>query len=223
MSASLIPAELIFDSAAGLRRADQLLTEWRRCSPTPPTLDQALEADPAVGPVPEILTRAFSEILRVLETLGRSRAALERAAVDRLHRTTAKLEEVTSTTESAATCILDNLERGLRLLDLMDGEQPETGTQHRAQLRDLLHAMLAELQFQDITSQQLSYAATLLDDLESRLRAVADLIDSSVLGASELREHEHDSLAEVSGQHFDPAATAADAGSRQALADQIFS
>lgn len=221
MSAARVPPELLYDSAESLRHADRLIGEWRKQSAAV-GMTQRLEADPhLMPPLPEILQRAFGEIVQLLDNLGRSRCILEQAAVDRLHRTSAKLREVTSTTESAATSILDSLERGLFLLGTMDVEQPEHGVSQRGELRDLLHGILAELQFQDITSQQLSYASSMLEDLESRLRAIAELIDSSVLGGDFAREQAP--LAEVQGQHFDPAATASDATSRQALADQIFS
>lgn len=223
MSAARIPPELLYDSAESLRQADRLLAEWRERTAAP-MLAQRLDADLdplLMPPLPEILQRAFSEIVHLLDNLGRSRSILEQAAVDRLHRTSAKLQEVTSTTEIAATSILDSLERGLFLLGTMDVEQPQHGAPQRAELRELLHGILAELQFQDITSQQLSYASSLLQDLEERLRAIAELIDSSVLGGAFGREAPR--LEDVQGQHFDPAATAADATSRQALADQIFS
>lgn len=221
MSAARIPPELLFDSAESLRRADRLLSEWRGRTERPAMLQQ-LESDAhLMAPLPEILHRAFTEIVQLLENLGRSRSILERAAVDRLHRTNAKLREITSTTEIAATSILDSLERGLFLLGTMDVEQPEHGQPQRAELRDLLHGILAELQFQDITAQQLSHASSMLEDLEARLRGIAELIDSSVLGGEFAREHAH--LDDVQGQHFDPAATASDATDRQALADQIFS
>lgn len=221
MSAARIPPELLYDSAESLRRADRLLSDWRGRT-AQPTMVQQLESDAQLmPPLPEILHRAFGEIVHLLDNLSRSRSILEQAAVDRLHRTNAKLREITSTTESAATSILDSLERGLFLLGVMDVQQPEHGTAERTELRDLLHGILAELQFQDITSQQLSHASTMLEDLEARLRGIAELIDASVLGGEFGREHA--ALEDVQGQHFDPAATATDATDRQALADQIFS
>lgn len=221
MSTARIPPELLYDSAESLRRADRLLSEWRE-DMSAPQLAQQLVVDPLALPrLPEILQHAFSEIVQLLDNLGRSRSILQQAAVDRLHRTSAKLQEVTSTTEIAATSILDSLERGLYLLGELDSQQPESGSAERAELRDLLHGILAELQFQDITSQQLNYASTMLHDLEERLRAIAELIDSSVPGGAFTGVSEQ--LEEVQARGFDPAATSADASSRQALADQIFS
>jgi hypothetical protein len=176
-------------------------------------------------PLPAILQRAYSDIVHVVDNLRRSRGILEQAAVDRVHRTNAKLREVTSTTEIATTGMLDNLERGLVLLDDMDeaGHADEHAETRRNELRELLLAMLAQLQFQDITSQQLHYATSLLDDLEVRMCSLVELIDATVFGGSAPRDHTPHSLADVQGQHFDPAATTDDASARQQLADQIFS
>jgi hypothetical protein len=75
--------------------------------------------------------------------------------------------------------------------------------------------MMGCLQFQDITTQQLSYAASVLTDMENRLLSIAKLFDPAsalVRAASDMP----DPLT------FDPNATVKHAEQRQALADEIF-
>jgi chemotaxis regulatin CheY-phosphate phosphatase CheZ len=169
--------------------------------------------------LPHVLLRAYSEIVGALETLRQSRGVLERATVERVHRTHQKLQEVSSATEMAASDMLDGLDRSLALIDRMESEQPAEGEQARGELRDELFRLIGCLQFQDITAQQLRFASNVLEEIEGRLAAIADLFDVSLSG---VKEEGSESGAATGGATFDPAASMLNAEDRQAVADLIF-
>jgi hypothetical protein len=106
-------------------------------------------------------------------------------------------------------------------LDVIDAEPTpdrERATTVRAGLRDELFLMMGALQFQDITSQQLSHASAVLVEMEMRLIDVARLFDSNS-DVAELHRPDHHI---PDAATYDPNATTRDSESRQALADQIF-
>ncbi|MHB1297453.1 MAG: hypothetical protein ACYC0B_02895 [Gemmatimonadaceae bacterium] len=171
-----------------------------------------------VAGLPQTLMKAYDEVCAVLESLRQSRDVLHRTTVSRLQHTTAKLQEVTDATEVAATGILDGLDRSIGLVDELErldtsGDAAADGV--RGQLRDELFQAQAALQFQDITAQQLTYAASLLVDMEERLLVIAQALDPSIQG-----EVPRPTFA--AGGTFDPGATMKNADGRQALADAIF-
>jgi chemotaxis regulatin CheY-phosphate phosphatase CheZ len=226
--------DVLYDSEAALRLVDSALNELRGIAPgvleEGATLEgndagqpSAAEDDPgALAALPRMLLKAYSEIISVLECLKQSRGMLERTAVERLHHTHEKLREVSSTTENAATNMLDGLDRALGLIDRLDAESAPEASENaaalRAQLRDELFAMMSHLQFHDITTQQLNYTSSVLIDMESRLAQVAKVFDPRSFGV-ELPQ----AAAAANGPvAFDPGATVENAEVRQALADEIF-
>jgi soluble cytochrome b562 len=229
--------EVLYDSEAALRLVDSQLDELRR-EPTPAAADDpadalrdetrrhltALLSQPVsqglgLAALPLILTRANEEIQAVLASLRDSRTALEAATVEKLQHTSAKLQEVTSATEVAATDILDGLDRAQGLVDRLDEADAaaDAGAARaaREQLRLELFAMMGCLQFQDITNQQIAYASSVLTDMESRLQQIARLFDPAThLGGPVLTAPDP--------RTFDPEATTRNSAERQAVADAIF-
>jgi chemotaxis regulatin CheY-phosphate phosphatase CheZ len=63
--------------------------------------------------------------------------------------------------------IMDGVGRALELVDQLEAERSPNETS--PQLRDELFGIMNHLQFQDVTSQQLRYTSTLLNELESEL------------------------------------------------------
>jgi hypothetical protein len=204
-------------------------------------------AEPSVaGQLPEtlplMLDRAHQAVADALAGLQASRVALQnaqRSAVGRLHQTHAQLREVTSTTEGAASEILDALDRAQGLLDELDAsaavsapaseaEAAELATRSsaaRGALRDELFGMMHALQFQDITTQQISYTSGVLTDLEERLLAIVEMFDGvtpSTRGASLPPDAGQGHRAAAHVQLYAPDATMNDAEGRQQVADQIF-
>ena len=219
--------ELLYDSEATLRLVDHELDELREFTtePAPPTVADPADPAMAVGAlamVPVILQRANVEIANVMQSLRQCRSQLESATTDKLQITHAKLREVTSATESAATGILDGLDRARRLVDEMDADaeahdDTPRGRELRERLREEVFLMSGHLQFQDITTQQLTYAASLLVDMETRLAEIARLFDPRRYGAPELPPAPGEQRPTFSSD-----ASLLNAAGRQKVADQIF-
>lgn len=230
--------ELLYDSEASLRLVDNELDALRQFTegvggPAPASQQPAAAASPealaattptsSLALVPGILQRANAEIVNVLEGLRECRSALETATTDKLQITHEKIREVTSATETAATGILDGLDRAQTLIDDLDAEAEQCGSSSekarelRNLLRDEIFMMTGHLQFQDITTQQLSYAASVLVDMEGRLSEIARLFDPRRYGAPELPAEPRLTLAA-----FTPDATITNAEERQAIADAVF-
>jgi chemotaxis regulatin CheY-phosphate phosphatase CheZ len=172
--------------------------------------------------LPLILERANNQIRSVLAHLRETRTALQTTTFDKLQTTHDKIREVTSATEDAATNIMDACDRASQLVDELDtidaAETPDRqkALELRSTLRDELFMMMGALQFQDITSQQLAHASTVLVEMENRLADIANLFDSSISVERPLA-----SLA-IDEKSFDPNATTRNAEERQHLADEIF-
>ena len=191
-----------------------------------PTPDEVTSpAGGAVANLPSVLLKAYDEIQSVLSCLREGRDALDHAAVQKLQHTTAKLLEVSSATEVAATGILDSLDRATAMVDDLDALDHSGATDAadvRNRLRDELFQSISCLQFQDITTQQLRYASSMLADIEQRVAGLAKALDPAHLGEfrhrPEILASAHAALATT----FDPGATLANAEQRQSLADDIF-
>jgi hypothetical protein len=121
----------------------------------------------------------------VLSNLRDSREALETATVEKLQHTSDKLKEVTSATEVAATDILDastarrtsstTSTRPTRPTTRRRGRTPATRSARRSS------GMMGCLQFQDITTQQLSYASTRADGHGEPPAPIAKLFDPAAV------------------------------------------
>lgn len=220
--------ELLYDSEATLRLVDHELDALREFSAsampegaaTSPEDDEAPTSSLAM--VPMILQRANAEIVNVLQSLRHCRSQLESATTDKLQLTHEKLREVTSATEVAATDILDGLDRAQVLVDDLDADAAEhggteKGADLRNRLRDEIFMITGCLQFQDITNQQISYASSVLNEMESRLGEIARMFDPRRYGAPELPP------APAPEQcTFSPDASLRNAEYRQHVADSIF-
>ncbi len=172
----------------------------------------------SVNDLPETLLKAHAEIVNVLRRIRASRDVLESATVGKINHTKDKLAEVSNATEVAANGILDGLDRAVAFVDKLDAlkDTDETAAAAvRSELRDELFQVTGCLQFQDITSQQLNYAASLLGDMETRLGALSDTLDPS--GSAIVEAPTAPGL-----RTFDPGASVHNADRRQALADSIF-
>jgi transposase len=181
----------------------------------------------AVEGLPEMLLMAYDEVCAVLNSLRQSRDILQKTSVSRLRHTTAKLQEVTDATEEAATGILDGLDRSIGLVDQLEGLDASGNAEAadlRGRLRDELFQAQAALQFQDITAQQLSYAASILIDMEERMEGLARALDARRAGEVGAAGGPEAASAPVVAplRAFDPNATMDNRVGRQALADEIF-
>jgi hypothetical protein len=206
-------SELLFDSEASLRLVDSAIVELKPDTEAP---------DPAVSArLPQQLLRAFGEIGTILTRLRESRGVLEQAHMDKLAHMHSKLREVTSATEMAATDILNGLDRSIAMVDELDqlgeGHEPTTrAAEVRATMRDELFGLMNHLQFQDITTQQLAYASSVILETEDRLSLLMKYFSPSHIAPEIVPSPRPLGLA------FDPNASNSDAHDRQALADSLF-
>ena len=227
------------DSEATLRQAEAVLTDLDGTSPELPNENGVPDGDielPVSGfrEFIRALVQTYAEMAGVIESLRSSRGVLEQAASQRLKQTHESLAEVSSATETAATAILDGLDRALELVDQLD---PETSggaaavdpSDHASRLRDELHQMMGLVQFQDITAQQLGHASSVLQDIEARLIALSDFFDVRGLGLEELITTVNSSIVEPEEPEgeaqvasCDPGASTLNAEARQTVADEIF-
>ena len=191
--------------------------------------DPAPEKTPAEGSahagprgladLPEVLVRASVIINKMLESLRAGQQVLKSAAVEKLHSTNEKLSEISSATETAATDIMDGIDRAMVLLDQLDGDDVgPRGSEIGSQVRDELFGVMNHLQFQDITSQQLSHASSIIQDMEHYLDEFVVLFDLPTIG----KVRGHDAI-RLHSEHrpYDPCATTLDAESRQAMVDEL--
>jgi hypothetical protein len=210
--------DLLADSRATLRQVGAVVQE----------LDGAGAEDSAEGPAAMVRTLlgAYAEVLAVIDGLRRSRSSLNDATLQRLQVTNAKLDEVSFTTEVAASDMLDDLDQAVSLLDRLDEGSADEAEEAeiRSALREHLDHVVSLLQFQDITSQQLGYASGVLSDVERRLGAVASALAQAggVDGAPEEAAPPERPSEEPGHPTCDPNASTDGSEDRQALADEIF-
>ena len=207
-----------YESEAALRLVDKELDQLRDGAEMVSRFVTVSLAD-----LPLILERANGQIRAVLSHLRETRQALQSTTFEKLQTTHDKIKEVTSATEDAAINIMDACDRANQIVDELDGidasETPDRAkaSELRSTLRDELFMMMGALQFQDITSQQLAHASSVLVEMETRLADIANLFDSSLATDRPLA-----TLATVDEKAYDPNATIRNAEERQNLADSIF-
>jgi chemotaxis regulatin CheY-phosphate phosphatase CheZ len=224
------PSELLYDSEATLRQVDSAILDMGELGEAPEApleermrdaLSKAPGANIGLVGLSDLLARGYNEILGVLDSLRQGRHLLERAAVEKIQHTHDKLQEVSATTEVAATDILNGLDRATSMVDELDtlaeGDGNEKSSALRAALRDELFALMGHMQFQDITSQQLNYASSVLNDMEARLAQVARAFDPAAYGVAAAERPE----ATAALLTYDPDASTANREERQAVANEI--
>lgn len=181
--------ELYYDSEATLRLVDNVLNELQVMDEVGAPDDhgrfsQRMVREPGdASELSETLIRAYGEVQDLLDGLRRSRDVLERTTAEKAHHMGDRLREVDAAAEVAATDILDGVDRALALVERVDTiADRATGEDLRGPLRDELFEVMGCLQFQDITSQQLSYASSILFEMESRLAKLSDAFDPRLFG-----------------------------------------
>ena len=164
----------------------------------------------------KISVETVEEIGRLHRRLAQSREVLYKIADENLPHTNERLNVVTATTEAAATNLLDGLEAAIAMVDdLQDSEEPAARQKLSDDLRNQLFDLIGHLQFQDIITQQLAYASSVIAEAEARLGTLARNFGVAVDG--------DDPAEDATGPNtFDPGATMLDQGGRQALADELF-
>jgi len=215
--------EVLYESEAALRLVDKELSGMHGVLDDAATPTRAIPML-SLSELPQILEQANTQILSVLLRLRESRLALQSNALETLATTHEKIREVTSATEDAATNIMDACDRAAQMVDELDTIDADASPDRekaggiRANLRDELFLMMGALQFQDITSQQLSHASAVLVEMENRLLDVAKLFYHNAAHVGFLTDGPHSAPDHAT---YDPNATTLNAETRQALADEI--
>jgi chemotaxis regulatin CheY-phosphate phosphatase CheZ len=209
--------EVLYDSETMLRLVDNELDELRDVP-----ADGEKPAD--LGSWLNVLQRVSAEIGQVMHTLRDSRTALHSVALVELHHSSAKIQEVSSAAETAATDILDSVDRAQGMVDQLD--QLETNDSEgavaiRASLREELFGMMGALQFQDITAQQLGHVSSMLADIEQRLLSVTTLL-GGMPGTASAAPETGEARTPVEVPIFSESASTLDVDTRQAAADALF-
>ena len=219
-------SHVLYDSDSMLRLVDAAI-EGMGVTAAPATESAPMAAPFLVDPgladrlvqVQGSLAFGYQSILNILGALRQGRGSIEAVASDRLHPAHEKLQEVTNTTETAATDILVGIEECLAMVDQLDevdasADRAESSNV-RSNLRNKLFDLMNHLQFQDITRQQLNFASSVLLDTEHHLAKIAAAIEPTAgpLAATAAEDPNKGT--------YDPRATTQDAAARQAVADQV--
>jgi len=168
------------------------------------------------------LLRAYAEVASLLDRIKQSRGILQEAQDARLEQMNKKLSAVTTATEMAATGMLDGLDRAIAVVTELEQEAEESQDLVRharyTALREELYGVMTFIQFQDITSQQLGYAAAVITDTEKRLEQLTGIFEPF---AADVTAVTGNAVPHSAPKHFDPNAVA-DKTDSQAFADSLF-
>jgi hypothetical protein len=215
------PEELLYDSEASLRLVDHAIEELSSSGTdldhdARAFLEHVMSQPGGFAELSRTLLRAYAETAGIASRLRESCGMADNGNLDRLQQMHGRLREVSSATETAATDILDGLGRTVDLIEQLDvATSLADADRHRmlASVRDELSGVMNHLQFQDITSQQLGHISSLLADMRGRINQIVTIFTNPEM------PFVPDDLACGS---FDPNATTAPSGDRQAVADEIF-
>lgn len=169
------------ESDLTLHMLADLCRELEHYDPPPPLADlvHALRERPGFQQLPGALRRAHGDMRAALGAIRQTRTSLESFSLDRLRDTHAKLNEVSSTTESATIELLNGLDRSLALIDTLEREGATRADAGFDALRTEVNNLYGHLQFQDIIAQQLHGVAAMLGEVEGHLVNVARLFDEN--------------------------------------------
>lgn len=174
--------------------------------------------------VASTLLRAYDEVTSLIERIRLSRGLLQEAQATRLEQMNKKLSAVTAATEMAATGMLDGLDRAISVVSSLEQEaeaaQDADRSARYAGLREELYNVMAFVQFQDITSQQLGYAAAVISETEQRLEQLGRIFAPFAPEAAAMPEATSP-VAFAPPVHCDSNAVS-DKTDSQAFADAIF-
>jgi hypothetical protein len=173
-------AERLYDFEATLRLVDNALDDLQVLGVERDRTegDELFAGDG--GPEAEIsdLTplRAFREVQEGLHSLRHGRAILERTAEG---RDGPRRDESADRFAVSATDALGGLDRALSLVDRFEADQDggPDGAALFQSIREEIRVAMTCLQVHDVTEQQLSYASSILLDMDGRLAQLADMLD----------------------------------------------
>ena len=166
-----IDAERLYDFEATLRLVDSALDELQVLGLEPGVdgLDglSAYDDDDSEAEVSDLTPlRVYREVQEGLHSLRHGRSILERTSEDRGDSSTV-----------AATDALTGLDRALLLMERCERDGVGDRAALFAGVREEIRSAMTSLRGQDVTEQRLSYAASILLDMDGRLAQLADMLD----------------------------------------------
>ncbi|MBD3258848.1 hypothetical protein GF377_10470 [candidate division GN15 bacterium] len=185
------------------------------------------------------IQREITELTESISGLVENFKKLKRPLVEtseKVPQATNQLDKISEQTEAAAHQMLDRVEHitqrdeevlaGLEEIKAsLESGDKEAGTKQAddliAKVNDNLndaYMIMDSLQFQDITAQQMDHAASLLEDLESKLRQIV----TTVSGPDAAEELNKAISGEKKDRAYDPHADLFDKKTNQADIDSLF-
>ena len=215
------PEELLYDSEASLRLVDHAIEELSSSGAdldreAKGFLEHVMAQPGGFAELSRTLLRAYAETVGIVARIRESCGMMDSAGVDKLQQMHGRLREVSSATETAATDMLDGLNRTVGLVEALDAPgHLSDDDRHRmlASVREELNGVMNHLQFQDITAQQLGHIASLLADMRRRINQVVTMFAQPATTFAK---------DEPAAGSFDPNASTSASTDRQAVADEIF-
>ena len=175
--------ELLYDSEASFRLVDHAIQEL---SASGAELDREatgflahVMAQPGgFAELSRTLLRAYAETAGIVGRFRETAGMLDSSGIDKLQQMHGHLREVSSATETATNGILDGLGRAVSLVEQLDGAATLSDADRRrmmASLREELSGVVNQMQFQDITAQQLKHIEGQLIDMNRRITQVVKI------------------------------------------------
>jgi hypothetical protein len=172
--------ELLYDSEASFRLVDHAI---RELSASGAELDREatgflthVMAQPGgFAELARTLLRAYAETAGIVGRFRETAGMLDSGGFDKLQQMHGRLQQVSSATEIATHGILDGLARAVSLVEKLDGDAALSDDDRRrmmVSLREELGGVVNQLQFQDITAQQLKHIEGQLTDMNARITQV---------------------------------------------------
>ena len=173
-------AERLYDFEATLRLVDNALDELHVLGGElggGESEDFSLVADGMDAEVSDLAPlRAFREVQEGLNSLRHSRAVLERTSEE---KHPARVQEAPEGPGVSATDALGGLDRALLLVDRFEADTSGPADQAKLfeSIREEIRAAMTCLQVHNVTEQQLSYASSILLDMDGRLTQLSQMLD----------------------------------------------
>jgi chemotaxis regulatin CheY-phosphate phosphatase CheZ len=184
----------------------------------------------------EVIQREITALTLSINGLAENLHRLKSPLVeshDKVPQATNQLDKISEQTEAATNRMLDVIEqitqRDQQIIDRMKAVQTTIGDNpvvpEISSIIDLVtlnqndsYAVMDALQFQDITAQQMDHAASLLEDIEAKLKNILQ-----VIGSDDPQLQNGEPTHEKKVRSYDPHADLFNRKTEQADIDSIFS
>ncbi|MEA2064306.1 MAG: protein phosphatase CheZ [Gemmatimonadota bacterium] len=191
-------------------------------------------------------TRAFFQelenfIFGMARDLEMTRKELDKSSNELLGEASEQLDKVTESTQKAASSVMDRVdkicnsqntvfERIGQIRESLKGLESETGAKAALEAVGQIEALegeiqmeafeiMNEMQFQDITTQQIQQANSLIDKAEKKLTDFGNML--VLVSGTKHKKGDGQKSAAAAEVTFDPEATMENRQERQDLADQV--